>query len=294
MIISVTLKMNELLKLLSVSTLICMMTLSSFCQIHHVIGHKNDTLVGHVETANKKQLEFLTSDGRLLKIPYESISEVIKGNNHYPVRNGVLAKFPFIDSVKAGFAGVQQMPDWTTSELFDAATEYIGSNTRVFTRESDGSTVATTYSLTGVRQGPSHQVDGQYRNETPVKFSDKPASKIVVRVVNRYVGGGFGCVRLVWFEYDLILRFKDGRYKYELTNYQYDHYNLANYMKQQFWTMEDGGDCSSSGQIENLLQCPYCQNEFEQMFTFLKNDSRSLIESVIKGISSASKVDEDW
>lgn len=245
---------------------------------------------------DKKFIVFTTETNESKKIPHSAISKAVKSGLDYPVLNGRLSLFPFIDSDKAGLFEVIEAQGKSAAELYKVADEFMNSNAREFSRQAEGSSVATTYAILGVRSASTQVVDLMFKNDSPVKYSDANSQKLVVKIVNRYEGGGFGCVRLVWWEYDVILKFKDGRYRIELTNFSYSHFSNANSaMKVQFYGMQDGGDCSSSGNIENLLHCLNCINEFSQMYSYLIRDSREVMKLIREGIAKqAANKDDDW
>jgi hypothetical protein len=295
MFVNLTIK-NIGMKLLY--TAFCFLLIATVCQAqqHCVIGLNNDTLKGLITLVEKKHIVFVTETNEIKKIPHSSISKAIKNGLDYPVLNGRLSSFPFIDSEKAGFVQVVEVEGRSEADLYKQADEVVNSNSREFSRQAEGSTVATTYALLGVRSASTQVVDLMHKNETPVKYSDPNSHKLVVRVVNRYEGGGFGCVRIVWWEYDLILKFKDGRYRMDLTNFSYNHFNNANNaVKTQFAGLEDGGDCKSSGNIESLLRCSGCYNELGQMYTYLIEDAWKVMKLVKDGIEKqATQKDDDW
>jgi hypothetical protein len=266
----------------------------SIAQNHLLFGINGDTLTGRIEETAKNYVQFMTNEEVSKKIPNTAISGLFKWGYYFPMLDGVLAKFPVLPNNKAGISGIEEIEGRSADELYKGALEYINSNAREFSLQIGESTVTTTYQLLGVQKQASHNIDNQYKNVTPVKYSDSESKKIITRVVGRYEGGGFGCVRLVWFDFDLILQFKDGRYKYELSNYSYSHYNAATLLKAPFMEMQDGGDCGSSGNLENLLRCNRCHNEFDKMYLELIRVSSNLATTVKEGLVNQNVEKEDW
>ena len=281
-------------KLCALVLILCSVSRVSLGQEIVLIGLSGDSLKGTLEDVNRTRVKIRTEDDQVKKIPFTDFKGMIKWGYYFPVNDGVLARFPVIENGKAGLTNVVESPGKSAKELYEAAVEFIHSNSNEFNRVVGESTVSSTYGLVGVRQQASVNVDAQYKNDEPLKYSDPDKRKLIARIVGRYEGGGFGCVRLVWFEFDLTLKFKDGRYKYELSNYQYDHYNAVNLMKIPFMTMEDGGDCGSSGSVDDLLKCGNCQNEFDTMFYELLRQSNRLINAVKEGLELAGTEDDDW
>jgi hypothetical protein len=265
-------------------------------QKHLIITEKGDTLAGRIMEVEKKYVVFTDESNETSKIPHSEIKKAIKSGLSYPVINGRLSLFPFVDSEKAGLYELVEVPGKSAAQLFQQALDVVNMSSREFSRQADGSTVAATYSLLGVKSANTQVVDLMFKNDIPLKYSDANSQTLIVKIVNRYEGGGFGCVRIVWWEYDLKLKFKDGRYKIEVVNFKYSHFSNANTaIKVQFYGMEDGSDCGSYGNIENLLRCQPCMNEFREMYSYLIGDSRILMQYIRKEIKkNALKKDDDW
>jgi hypothetical protein len=283
------------MKFFSVALLIAA-SLTSTAQSHYLIGLNNDTLRGRIDQFEKSAVTFTTVYGTTKSIPHTAFSKAVVDGQEYPIMNGKLARFPFISAERAGFVYVVEVEGKSAADLYKIADEAVNSNSREFSRQADGSSVASTYAILGVKQASTQVVDMMFKNDSPVKYADPASHKIIVRVVNRYEGGGFGCVRLVWWQYDLILKFKDGRYRMELTNYGYDHFGNANMAnKMQFYGMQDSGDCSSSGKIESLLGCDRCHNEFSKMYDYLTADASRLMNTLSDIISKHTEGEgDDW
>lgn len=281
-------------KLLIITLVLCSFTSIGLGQQVVLIGVNGDSLRGALEDINRTTVKILTESNEIKKIPIAGISGMLKWGYYFPVIDGVLARFPVLEDGKAGLTGVVDVPGKNAKDLYQAAVEYIHSNSNEFNRVVGESTVSSTYGLLGVRQQASVNVDAQYKNDVPLKYSDQESGKVIARVVARYEGGGFGCVRLVWFEFDLILKFKDDKFKYELSNYQYDHYNAVTLIKSPFMTMEDGGACGSSGSVDNLIKCGNCPNEFDTMFYELIKQSNRLAKALKEGLEKTASKKDDW
>lgn len=282
-------------KLLVLSFVMCSVTYAGFGQQVVLIGLNGDSLRGTLEHVNRTRVKILTEGNEVKKIPFTGFSGMLKWGYYFPVVDGVLARFPVLKNGKAGLTEVVEVPGKSAKDLYQAAVEYVHSNSNEFNRVVGESTVSSTYGLLGVKQQASVNVDAQYKNTEPLKYSDPESGKVIARVVARYEGGGFGCVRLVWFEFDVIMKFKDGRYKYELSNYQYNHYNAVTLLKSPFMAMEDGGNCGSSGSVDDLLKCGNCPNEFDTMFHELLRQSHRVIKAIKEGLENASsEEDDDW
>ena len=269
---------------------------AAFSQQHMIIGFNNDTLKGRIMEVEKRHVIFMMENNETKKIPHTSISKANKNGLDYPMLNGRLSLFPYINSEKAGLFEVVEAQGRSAAELYKQAYEVVNSNAVEFNRFGDvGNSDAAFSTLMGVRSASTQVVDLMHQNDNPVKYSDPISQKLIVRVVNRYEGGQFGCVRLVWWEYDLILNFKDGRYRMELTNFSYNHYNNGSSVVRIQFGSFDEIECKSSGNIESLLQCKSCIIEFSHMYSYLVADSWRVMKLVEDGIKKQStKKDEDW
>ncbi len=58
--------------------------------------------------------------------------------------------------------------------------------------------------------------------------------------------------------------------------------------------MQDGGDCGSSGNMEDLLRCNRCSNEFDKMYLELLKKSSQLIKTVKEGLANQNIENGDW
>ena len=268
--------------------------ITSLAQNHILISTSSDTLRGKIEQTNKEYLVFVTDANEVKNIPFTALSLVIKNEKKYSVVNGVLARFPIIENEKAGLTEIVDITGISGSKLFNTANEFVNSNLREFNRQADGSAATFTLALLGLNDQASEGIDAKYKNELPVKYSDVNSQKIVVRVVNRYDAGAFGCVQLVWWEYDLILKFKNDKFRIDLTNYRYDQYHRGSNIKMQFSGLKDEGNCGSSGNIEDLLLCGNCDLGISDMFSVLISDGEQLMKVIKDGVVKQVNQTDDW
>lgn len=144
----------------------------------------------------------------------------------------------------------------------------------------------------GTPKKNSAQVDALYKNDSPLKLADKESLKIIAKIVNKYTGGTMGCIRVIYFEYDLIIKIKEGRYKYEITNFTYTHYNQATGKQSQIYGLKDDGPCKSKGDLNELISCDHCNGEFEKLYKYLTSDISKFLDDMKSNIDK--KANDNW
>lgn len=204
-------------------------------------------------------------------------------------------EFPKNDAGKIAYSDIIVVDSAKSDEaLYKAAKEFFSTNLPNFQRSNSEKNFQGANLWLGSPKKNAEQVDVLYRNDTPVTLADKEDKKIIARVVNKYTGGTMGCLRVLYFEYDVILKFKYGRYKYEVTNFIYTHYNQATMKQSQIYGMNDSGDCNSKNTLDNLLKCERCKNEFRKMCEYLDSDTRTFLEGMNTFIKENKKDDDRW
>jgi len=203
--------------------------------------------------------------------------------------------FPINDQGKVEYSEVIKV-DSSISDihLYESAKEFFSTNLQNFQRGNSEKNSEGANLLIGYSNQNSAQVDILYINENPITLSEKNDKKIIARVVNKYTGGVMGCIRVLYFEYDIILKFKSSRYKFEVTNFRYTHYNQSTMKQMQLYGIKDSGDCNSKNSLENLLNCKKCKKEFQNMYQFLDSDTKLLISEMNKYIQNVKPEDDDW
>lgn len=203
------------------------------------------------------------------------------------------SQFNLIDG-KVLFTEIVETKNIKSEEsLFNTATEWASLKSSNFNRlNSEKNNQGTEIWLQRIK-GNFDDLNNLYKNENPLKLIDKENHKIIIQVVNKYTGSNIGCVAIVYFKYDLILKFKEGKYKYEITNFVYNHYERQRGTRCQFYGFKDEGFCKSQGDLEELLKCDVCVKSLNKMYNYLIDDISILINDFKTNIDKE-KSDSDW
>ncbi|MCX2679117.1 hypothetical protein OOZ15_04115 [Galbibacter sp. EGI 63066] len=119
-------------------------------------------------------------------------------------------------------------------------------------------------------------------------------SEVIASAMYKYEGTQMGCIRVMFINYDISLKFKEDRYKIELSNYNYSHYNNKTSDAVQVYGMKDVGPCRSKNSIEDFINnCKRCKRQKRDLVEYLTKDAKETIKTI------ASEMDErlnedDW
>ncbi len=202
--------------------------------------------------------------------------------------------FP-MEGDKIVYSSVQQVDSSLKAEtLLNGAKEFFALNPSMFNRGNSDKNFQGAGLWFGTGAKSSSDADALHKNDNPLKLCDRETQKIIGRVATKYTGGTMGCIRILYLTYDVILQFKDGRYKYELTNFNYTHYNQATMKRSQIYGFDDSGPCNSENTLENLLDCSRCKNEFSTFYNYLNSDVIGFIEEMKKYMQQVKDENDDW
>jgi hypothetical protein len=177
--------------------------------------------------------------------------------------------------------------------IFDALKEWFSTDISNFYITSSEKSSGTNDAIWGTKKANMATVDLSYKNDQPLKMSDPDTKKLVGRAVIKYFGTSYGCVRLLYLTFDIKVQCKDGKYKYDVTNFDYTHYNHYNASKIGFNTLTDKGVCKSTGNIEDLLLCDNCSDGLEKFYIFIDNSVKNILKSMNEYALTA-KPASDW
>lgn len=165
-------------------------------------------------------------------------------------------------------------------DIYNAFKEWISSDISTFYIISSEKSSNTTDAIFGARKSNMSTVDLQFKNANPLKMSDPETNKLIGQAVIKYFGSSLGCVRLIYLTFDIKIQIKDGKYKYDITNFDYTHYNPYNGYKITFNTLSDKGNCKSSGDIEDLIHCDNCSDGLSGFYSFIDKSVNMIISTM--------------
>lgn len=183
---------------------------------------------------------------------------------------------------------------YNSQKLFNLSKEWATTNNKLLNGSNSENQSDALSSFFGVKKVSPATVDQLFKNEQPLKFQDDVAKRLVVKGVNKYTGGTYGCIRVVYLEYDIKIAVKDAKAKIEITNITYTHYNLATMKQCQIGSWSDEGDCKSKGQIEGLLKCDNCVGEQNELYSYIDKEMKTVIGSYKDFLIKNKKTDENW
>ncbi|MCX6252780.1 MAG: hypothetical protein NTX61_18750 [Bacteroidetes bacterium] len=209
--------------------------------------------------------------------------------------HGVPVKFPIdLVSKKVIYTGVVQVDSsLNANTLYNILKEWFASDVSKFYRSSSEKGSGTNDAIWGTKKANMATVDLSFKNDQPLKLDDPANKKLLGRVVCKYFGTSMGCVRLLYLTFDIKIQAKDGKYKYDISNFDYTHYNHYSASKIGFNVFSDKGPCKSTGPIEELLQCENCTGGLEKFYNYIDTEVNKLILDV-KEFVNKNKVNTSW
>ncbi len=189
---------------------------------------------------------------------------------------------------------IQLNTTYKADQIFSIVKEWFSTNTKNFNRSNSDKNANGGNVLLGIQKGNSTQLDQLYNNTQPLKFQDAIEKKLIGKGVYKFTGGSFGCIRVLFIEYDIKVFVKDSKLKVEITNLNYTHYNQVSMAQTQIYGFNDTGDCTSKNTIENLIKCNHCADDLEYLYSYLNYDMSILttnLKTFLKDNKKASSSD---
>jgi hypothetical protein len=185
-------------------------------------------------------------------------------------------------------------PSYTSDKLYKLSKEWATTNIKLFNGSNSEDQAGVVSTFFGINKGNPSSVDQLFKNDQPLKFHDDATKRLVVRGVHKYTGGNFGCLRIVYLEYDVKVAVKDSKAKIEITNLGYTHYNQMSMKQVQLYGWSDSGDCKSKGQIEELLKCDSCEGSLNDLYSYIDRQSIEIMNSYKTFLAKNNKTDDNW
>jgi hypothetical protein len=181
------------------------------------------------------------------------------------------------------------------TKLFNVSKEWFQSKLASFNRSNSEKNADGAATFFGVRKGKSQTVDILYKVESPLKYSDTSSKKMIGSGVLKYTGGNYGCIRVLYIEFDLNIYVKDGKSKLEVTNLRYTHYNQINFTSIQMYGFDDSPPCNSKNSFEEgLMACDHCSSEKQRLYQYLIDDFQNLNTEYKTYVNQQLNAKDDW
>jgi hypothetical protein len=181
----------------------------------------------------------------------------------------------------------------TADVLYNSCKEWFSSNITKFNRSSSEKNSSLNDDLFGTQKKDMATIDLSYKNNQPLKMDDPSQKKLIGTCVLKYFGSSMGCVRVVYLTFDIIILIKDRKYKYEITNFEYSHYNPYKAAKIGFNLTNDKGPCKSTGPIEDLLNCKNCTDRLNEFYSYIDKEIKFMINN-LNEFTKSSRTNTTW
>lgn len=178
--------------------------------------------------------------------------------------------------------------------ILAAAKEWFSTEVKLFNRSNSDKNFKRGDVLAGTERGNSTQLDQLHKVTQPLRLFEPADNKVIGGGVLKYSGSSMGCLRIMYLSYGVRIIAKDGRYKIEVSNFNYDHYNQMSMKSSQLYGMKDEGPCSSKNEIEELLKCEKCNKDLPKFYTYLNEDMTALMGSFKTFVEANGKKKDDF
>jgi len=198
-----------------------------------------------------------------------------------------------IDSLtnKVSFYGVEAV-DKSADEIYNVVKEWFNTNATKFSKSTSLKSSETNDVIWGTSKKNMSDIDLKFKIDDNLSMDDNANKKSIGKATLKYFGSSYGCVRTIYVTYDIKVSCKDKRFKYEITNFNVEHYNPYTAKKMAFMQTKDDGPCRSTGSIENLLNCKSCTKGLNDFFQVIQREidllKTDLITCTKKPISGSS------
>ncbi len=206
--------------------------------------------------------------------------------------------FPLNDQGKILFSEVVKTKELISADkLYDIIYEWAISNKKVFRRSSSEKASSFSNTFLGTNNSTLQNIDFLYFNDTsPLKIANKESKKFNINVVYKYFDGGISSqIGIMYIEYNLIIKIKDGKYKYDISNFTYTNYSTkgtATGKEYPIRGMRDTGACKSKGNLEETFDCK--TNSLRVFYPNLYYDVNELTKNLKTYIENNTEEDNNW
>lgn len=200
------------------------------------------------------------------------------------------SQFPREDG-KVTFAQVFTLDSsFNENVIYSLVSDFIAANNKAFNRYNGENNASMKDALWGVQKKGSENVDLLFKNDNPLKI-DKKDERLTAKGVYKYTGRDklSSALRLMFVEYMVNIYIKHGRFKIEITDFNYTHYDHRTMKQVQIGTMKNEGPCSSKGQLESLLLCDKAKGDFAVFYPSLNSEMQTFIKELSMHVFSGKR-----
>lgn len=185
---------------------------------------------------------------------------------------------------------------YSTKDIYTVVKRWFTENASTFNRGNGDKDGSWTQALTGMQKNNTVSTDQLYRVDQPLKYESLEDMKINGIGMTKYSGSNLGCLRLMYLQYGIRVAIKPGKYKIEISDITYTHYNpYNNNVQVQLGGWSNKGPCASKGPIENLMQCDSCSDSLKKMSSYVSTDMEILMTSLLIYVkANIGKGGDDW
>lgn len=155
-------------------------------------------------------------------------------------------------------------------------------------RNADGAEI-----FFGVPRANTIQLDQGHKGDVGETLEFPEEFKLITRGSTKFDGSSLGCLRLMYVDFEIKVVAKKGKAKIEIYALRYAHYNQVTLKLMPISAWSDKGPCSSSNEIESLLECDKCNKELTRFYHYL-NTKFENIQNDFANIKFTEVSKEKW
>jgi|TARA_B110000902_G_C14051898_1_gene492033 hypothetical protein len=191
------------------------------------------------------------------------------------------------------YSGVVELDEkYTANEIFEAADIWLK---KAVNLRKMGGKQSMAMMMGGISVKPiMSQLESNMRSREKL-LSKKPGREITYNFLQYYQAQKGFAIRTLLLDSDLNLQFKDGKYRYELTDFDYQHYNHYTGSQNRIYAM--GDKCGANGSLYQLQNiCNKANGDRKKALTAIDADIQEFLEEMHVGILAAvtPQEQEDW
>ena len=117
----------------------------------------------------------------------------------------------------------------------------------------------------------------EFKNDFPLQSIDPASNRMTGKVITKYTGKNFGCIRLMYMEYFLVMEVQNHRINISINDIRYNHFNPKNFQPVRIYSYNVTSSCDYVNTLEYLKDCENCHEEFNGFYSYLNYDINELV-----------------